>query len=124
MNRIMLVSSKPSEEVEKFLLATGCDVIKVDDGEAAIFQAQHAIFDMAIIVSTGKAMDLAETVFNLRDISRSMQIVVIAGGHGIDEGAEIIAHAAPNTRALTIDELPVYLGITASSAKRYIGKRQ
>ena len=61
----MLVCSQPSDEVEKCLLAMGCEIITVSDGEAAIAQAQHAIIDMAVIVSTGKAMDIAETVFNL-----------------------------------------------------------
>ena len=122
----MLVCSKPSQRMEKFLLATGCEVTRMNDGEAAVSQAEHAAFDMAVLVSTGKAMDLAETVFNLRDISPSMPIIII-----IAEGqlkrcgpAEIIAHAAPNTRALTMDGLAAYLGISASSGRKYGSKRR
>ncbi|MGH7826754.1 MAG: hypothetical protein ACREQ7_16470 [Candidatus Binatia bacterium] len=112
----MLVCSNPSDEVNKCLRATGCEVIRVNDGETAIVQAQHAIFDLAVLVSTGEAMDLAETVFNLRDISRSMQIIIISDSHGIEEEApaEVIAHASPNTRALTVDELAAYFGISGS----------
>src|SRR5688572_16320758 len=117
MNRIMFVCSERSDELETCVLATGCEIIKVNDGESALFQAQHAIFDMAVIVSTGKTMTLAETVFNLRDISRSMQIVVIHDQHGTGGGvpAEIIAHAAPNTRVLTVEGLATYLGVSGGS---------
>jgi len=124
MSKIMLVCSKPSGQVEKCLRTAGGDIVTVNDGEAAIIQAQHANFDMAVLVSTGKTMDLAETVFNLRDISSSMPILIIDERHGADESqAEIIAHAAPNTRALTVHDLAAYFGITGSSVRRNMGKR-
>jgi CheY-like chemotaxis protein len=123
MGKIMLVCSKPSNEVERCLRTAGYEIVTVNDGEAAIYQAQHATFNMAVLVSTGKAMDLAETVFNLRDISRSMPIVIIDERHGARESeAEIIAQASPNTQALSIEDLPDYLGMTGSSARRSIGK--
>ncbi|MEX0806130.1 MAG: hypothetical protein WD688_22840 [Candidatus Binatia bacterium] len=129
MAKVMLVCSKPSEEVEKCLRTAGGEIVTVNDGESAIFQAQHATFNMAVLVSTGKAMDLAETVFNLRDISATMPIIIIADRHGARESpADIIAHASPNTRALTLDGLAAYLGIsgaipTRATPRRSIGKR-
>jgi CheY-like chemotaxis protein len=113
MGAIMLVCSKPSDEVEKCLLAAGYEVTRANDGEAAISQAQHAVFDMAVLVSTGMAMDVAETVFNLRDIRPTMQIIIMADRHSIEDDApvEIIAHASPYTRVLTLDGLAAYLGI-------------
>jgi hypothetical protein len=126
-SKIMLVSSKPSQDVEKCLRTAGGEIVTVNDGEAAIIQAQHATFSLAVLVSTGKTMDLAETVFNLRDISSSMPILLLDERnepHGLQESeAEIIAHAAPNTRALTVHDLAAYLGISGRLPRRSFGKR-
>ena len=125
MDKIMLVCSKPAEEVEKCLRSTGGEIVRVNDGEAAITQAQRTTFNLAVLVSTGKSMDLAETVFNLRDISASMRIVIIDARHGLRESqAEMIAAASTNTRTLTLRDLPAYLGLSSvqilrrSSAKK------
>lgn len=85
---------------------------KVTDGEAALAQAERDIFDVAVIVSTGEGMDLAETVFNLRDISDSMQIILVAQDD-VDEDSiakEIITQATPNTQLLSLSELENYFG--------------
>lgn len=124
LGKIMLVSSEPSTEVEKCLRSAGREFVTVNDGAAAIVQAQHATFRMAVLVSTGKAMDLAETVFNLRDISSSMPILIIRGRSADqDSEADIIAHSSPNTRTLTVHDLEAYLDISISSTRRSFGKR-
>jgi PleD family two-component response regulator len=112
-DRIMLVSSNPADNVQKSLLATGSEIVRAHDGPAALDQAQHTKFDMAVLVSTGKAMDVAETVFNLRDISPSMAIIIIADDRR-DE-AEVVAHACPNARALASKDLAAYLGLFQSA---------
>jgi hypothetical protein len=122
LGKIMLVCSRPSEDVEKCLRTAGGEIVTVNDGEGAIVQAQHATFRMAVLVSTGKTMDLAETVFNLRDISSSMPILIIKERYGDqDSEADIIAHSSPNTRTLTVHDLPAYLGISASLTRRSFG---
>ena len=106
--RVMLVSSEACDEVENCLLAAGCKVVKVGDGQAAVSRAERELFDAAVVVSTGKTMDLAETVFNLRDINGSMQIVIVADVLGINQrvvAEEIIAPCVPNIRVITIQEL-------------------
>jgi hypothetical protein len=118
--KIMLVRSKPIDEVEQYLLATGGEVVTLDDGESAINEAQHARFDMAVLVSTGKGMDLAETVFNLRDVSPSMPIVIIADGYGRE--AEVIARTSSNTQALRVDGLAAYLGVSRPADRLQLGK--
>lgn len=124
MSKIMLVCSTRSAEVEKCLRSAGGEIVTVNDGEAAIIQAQHATFTMAVLVSTGKTMDLVETVFNLRDISASMPILIIDERHSTKESqAQIVAHASPNTRAVTVHDLAACLGVAESSAQRSIGKR-
>lgn len=123
----MLVCSEASDEVEKCLLATGCWVITVKDGKAAVSRAEREIFDATVLVSTGKEMDLAETVFNLRDISRSMQIIILAGQGGVDQDAidgEIIAQATPKTQVLTISELQDYLGSAEGEERLGVKKKR
>jgi DNA-binding NarL/FixJ family response regulator len=118
--RILLVRSKPFDEVERHLLAAGGEVIALDDGESAIIEAQRARFDMAVLVSTGKGMDLAETVFNLRDVSPSMPIVIIADGYGRE--ADVIARTSSNTRALSADGLAAYLGVPRTAVSPRPGR--
>ena len=124
LGKIMLVCSKPAEEVEKCLRSAGGEIVAVNDGEAAISQAQRATFNLAVLVSTGKTMDLAETVFNLRDISASMRIIIIDEPHGVRKSqADVIAAASPNTRALSVHALAAYLRIRRSLPRRTFGKR-
>lgn len=114
LGKIMLVCSKPANEVEKCLRSVGGEIVTVNDGEAAITQAQRATFNLAVLVSTGKTMDLAETVFNLRDISASMRILIIDERHGARKSqADLIAAASPNTRTLTLGDLPAYLSVSS-----------
>ena len=123
LGKIMLVCSRRSEEVEKCLRRAGRDFVTVNDGEAAIIQAQHATFRMAVLVSTGKTMDLAETVFNLRDISSSMPILIIKERPGDqDSEADMIARSSRNTRIVTVRDLPAYLGISGSLSRRRFGR--
>ena len=124
LGKIMLVSSKPSEDVEKCLRTAGGEIVTVNNGEGAIIQARHATFRMAVLVSTGKTMDMAETVFNLRDISSSMPILIVKERSGDQNSeAEIIAHSSPNTRTVTVRDLAAYLGISGSLPRRTLGKR-
>lgn len=112
LGKIMLVSSEACDEVEKCLLGAGCWVVKVGNGAAAISRAEREFFDAAVLVSTGIETDLAETVFNLRDISRSMQIIIVDEQSGVDQSAvakKIVAHLTPNTQVLTIAELETQL---------------
>ena len=96
-------------------MGTGNDVVHVKDGEAAIFQAQHTSFDITVLESTGRTMDMPETALNLRDARPSMPIVVM-GTNVSREEAEVIIRACPNARLLaTADELSQYL-LTETSA--------
>lgn len=121
LGKIMLVCSDSCDKVEKCLLSAGCRVVKVGDGQAAVSRAQRELFDAAVVVSTGKAMDLAETVFNLRDINGSMQIIIVADRGDMNQSAivkEIVASLTPNTQALTIAELENQLAPLKSSGRQ------
>jgi DNA-binding response OmpR family regulator len=108
LGKIMLVCSEACDDVEKCLLAAGCWVLKVGDGQAAVSEARRQLFDAAVVVSTGETMDLAETVFNLRDVNGSMQVIIIADALGINQHGVVNAMTSasvPNVRVLSIREL-------------------
>jgi DNA-binding response OmpR family regulator len=76
-NTVLLVCAQERVDLEQPLKAAGCEVITTTDGEAAVARARRQRFDLAVLASTGKTMDLMETVFNLRDIRYSMPILVV-----------------------------------------------
>jgi DNA-binding response OmpR family regulator len=115
LRKVMLVSTKSSDPIRHCLIAMGNDVVQVKDGEGAIFKAQHTSFDIAVLESTGRTMDMPETALNLRDARPSMPIVVMRT-NVTGEEAEVIARACPNARLLTTaDELTQYF-LTQSCA--------
>jgi len=115
--KVILVSAAACDGVEKILFAAGFQVAKVNSGEKAISRVQRTTFDAAILVSAGKTMDLAETVLNLRDLDKSMQIVVIADSEGLKQNSiirEILSHGFPRTQISTMSELEEYIGSLTS----------
>jgi DNA-binding response OmpR family regulator len=105
--------------VERCLTSAGCIVTKVADGDRALNTMRREIFDTAVVVSTGPAMDLAETVFNLRDISSSTEIVIVTDC--ADASGSVIGKLAvgvPNTITLNLHGLEVLLeGFRGTSAR-------
>ena len=109
-HKTLLVCAESCDPVEKCLTSAGCVLIKVRDGDTAIRQMRREIFDTAVVVSTGQAMDLAETVFNLMDIRNSTEIVIVtdcadARGSVIRK----IAATVPNIITLNLRGLEVLL---------------
>jgi hypothetical protein len=108
----MLVGSDPNQIIERRLQGAGCHVVRVNDSITAIDQARHEYFDVAVLVSSGPLINVAETIFNLRDINRSMEIIIVVERMGKDSSRflrPLLQHPIERTRILTRRQLQKHL---------------
>ena len=110
-DRTLLVCSGSCEAVKKCLTSAGCIVTKVNDGRRAVYKVRRGIFDAVVLVSTGKEMDLVETILNLRDIRPYIQMIVIdpSGTERTAIPASLIAQAVPTVPLFTPAEFQIHL---------------
>ena len=75
--KMILVGTDRSQILERRFKAAGYEVLTVRDSMTAIEHARREIWDTAVLVSTGRPVNIAEAVFNLRDLNRSMEIIIL-----------------------------------------------
>ena len=112
MKRVLLVCAANCSELEERLVRAGCFTTTVHNAAEAILRAKHESIDTALLVSTGNEMDAAETALNLSDINSSLEIIIIVERKRSEQRAaqtDVIQHAIPQTRILTIQELSQHL---------------
>lgn len=109
--KIMVIGSEIPQPLNAIFQAATSRVTKIPDGKVAVSRAQHEMFDAAILISTGEEMDLAETVFNLRDISGSMELIIVSDQTNTINSAvpkETLASVVSNATVMTTQELKKY----------------
>lgn len=117
--KIMLVGSDHKQILEKRLKAAGCQVLKVNDNKAAIDHARHECLDTTVLVSSGSLINVAETIFNLRDLNGSMEIIILVdrlGRHSSRFLQQLIEHPISGTRILTRRQLQRLLHTSTPSS--------
>ena len=116
--KIMLVGADHKQILEKRLQSAGCRVVKVKDGETAVDFVRHERFDAALLISTGSMISVAETIFNLRDLNRSMEIIVLVDSRVKDSDRflrQFSEHPIAGTRFLTRRQFPRQLSTTKAA---------
>jgi hypothetical protein len=113
VKRVLLVCATDCPDAEECLTRARCFVVKVDKGTRAVDCARRENLDAAVLISTGKEMDLAETALNLADVNPSLEIIIVVASKRAEEqavSANAVAHAIPKAKVLTDTELSGYLG--------------
>jgi len=119
LEKTLLVSSRGCEEIEKCFSEAGRTVVKVGDGAEAVEKARREFFDSVLILSTGKTMDLAETVFNLRDVSAAMEIIMVVDWADASGNLMVrIAKSVPNTMVLNFQGLRYLLQVAEPGPRK------
>lgn len=106
--KIMLVGLDHGQILEKRFRTAGFPVVRVNDGNEAIDHARHEPWDITVLVSNGSLISVAETIFNLRDLNRSMEIIILVdrlGGHVSRFLRQLLEHPIEGTRILTRRQL-------------------
>jgi hypothetical protein len=106
--KIMLVGCDNKHILERRFQAAGTHVVKVSDSEAAFQYARHEAFDATVVVSRGSLINVAETVFNLRDLNRSMEIIILVDRLGRQTNRflrQLLEHPIEGTQILTRRQL-------------------
>jgi DNA-binding response OmpR family regulator len=113
--KILLVGSDACTEVEEQLARADLRVAKTNGGAAAVECAKYNSFSAAVLMSTGREMDLAETALNLRDMQPSLEIIILVDrtlDAELEAQADAVLRAIPKSRILTIPELNNYLAFS------------
>lgn len=109
--KVLLVGSRARAHVEELFVRAGWCVVKADEGATAVKRAKHETLCAAVLISTGREMDVTETALNLRDVKPSLEIIIVADRDAAGDATQrnTIAHAIPKMKILTSRELSNYL---------------
>ena len=102
--KIMVVCSDFNDNLATDSARDGWRLIWVYDGKTAISKARREKFDMILLLSTGKEMDVTETLLNLRDIRESMPIVVVTEPHEVEKSL-VPNLTFPNAKVVSVQGL-------------------
>ncbi len=105
--KIMLVGVDHNQVLARRYRAAGYEVVTVSDSATAIAHARHELLDTTVLLSRGSLVNIAETVFNLRDLARSMRIIILVNRVGKPSRflRPLLEHPIERTHVLTRRQL-------------------
>ena len=112
LEKIMVIGAEIPPSLNEIFQAANSRVTTVPSGKMAVARAQREMFDAAILLSTGEEMDLTETVFNLSDISNSMELIILSDHTTTNNSAvpqETLVNFVSNATVMTTRELKKHL---------------
>lgn len=110
--KILLVGPDDKQILERRFRRAGCLVVGVSDNAAAIDRARHEMVSTAVLISRGSLINVAEAVFNLRDLNPSMEIIVLVDRLGKQSNRylrQMLEHPIKSTQILTRRQLQMRL---------------
>ena len=114
---ILLIGADRKQIIEKRLQATGCHVMRSEDGSAALNLVRHHSFTVAVLLTRGSLLNAAETALNLRDLNRSLEVIVLIDRPAKDSNRylrQLREHPIDGTKIMTRRQLQRYLHQDAS----------
>ena len=106
--KIMLIGVDGNHVLERRFQAAGYDVLCACDRETALDIARHHAIDGALMLSQDSLLNVAETIFNLRDLCPAAKIIVLLQ-HGAKTSKrflrQILDHHIAGSEVMTRREL-------------------
>lgn len=115
----MLLGCDDKQILERRLQAAGCQVVKATNNEEALDHARHEVFDMTVLVCRGSLINVAETIFNLRDLNGFMEFIILVDRLGKPTNRffrQLVEHPIAGTRILTRRQLQKQLQVASQPA--------
>jgi CheY-like chemotaxis protein len=109
---ILLIGADRNQIIEKRLQAAGCRVALSEDGPTAANFVRHQSFAVAVLLSKGSLLNAAETALNLRDLNRSLEVIVLIDRPAKDSNRylrQLREHPIDGTKIMTRRQLQRYL---------------
>jgi DNA-binding response OmpR family regulator len=75
--RIMLIGFDAKTIVQRNLRTAGYEVLAVNDSKQAFAWARREFFEAAVLLATDCWVDIAATIFELRDATPEMPVIVV-----------------------------------------------
>lgn len=108
----MVIGREIPRSLNAIFQAANSIITRVPSGKVAVARAQREMFDAAILLSTGKEMDLTETVLNLNDIRGSMELIILSDYTDTIQSAvpqETLVNVVSSVTVMTTRELAKHL---------------
>lgn len=107
--KILLVCSEYRDDIETQLSRDGWLVVWANDSRMALAKVRRGWFDITVLISTGKEMDVTETLLTLRDMRPAMPIVVVTDSNAAIQGAGKDLRKISNAMESTLRDLKAML---------------
>lgn len=77
LGKIMLIGVDRNHVLERRFQAAGFEVLGAQNRATALDIARHQVLDGALMLSQNSLLNVAETIFNLRDLCPAAKIIVL-----------------------------------------------
>ena len=113
--KVMIVGSEVNEQLETQLVGDGWDVLWVYDAKSAIARVRRERFDLVVLISTGKEMDVMETYFNLADIRKTLPVVFVRQAEDVDNTIEGEYRVLPDSGLQSVEGMDGLISLLSTA---------